>query len=375
MKIGISVTPLYHINGEHKLIDGIGAYTSHLCKELISQNVHLAPIYFKQIGETASTTSEHFLIANNPLYSLFPGNYYHSVENKIDLLHITDYLTPRIKNIPTISTIHDGVMLKHPEWLGGSKYLRYLKGAILKKLAKQVDFVITCSQANVGDIVNFWKIPAEKIAVIYWGLADSWRQKIDPDVQQTVLKKYQLTKPFFLSVGTLQPRKNTDRIINAYSHLPKHIREQFQLVLVGKNHPSLTPPSLLEKINQLQQSGQLSWLRYVPFEDLVSLYQSAYLLLFPSLEEGFGFPVLEGFASETAVITSHYGATAEIAGTAAYLVDPYSDQAISAAMIELTEKPDLRRNLIQQGLLRVKSFTWQRCAQQTISIYNKLLNN
>ena len=93
----------------------------------------------------------------------------------------------------------------------------------------------------------------------------------------------------------------------------------------------------------------------------------------PSLAEGFGFPVLEGFASGTPVITSFRGATAEIAGGAAYLVDPYSETAIATAMLELINNPAARTQLIQQGLSQVKQFTWEKCAQQTIEVYKKFL--
>ena len=115
------------------------------------------------------------------------------------------------------------------------------------------------------------------------------------------------------------------------------------------------------------------WLKYITFDDLRCLYQSAYLLLFPSLAEGFGFPILEGFASATPVITSNFGSTAELAGGAAFLVDPYSEDAISAAMLDLTEKTDIRSQLIKLGLSQVSKFTWEECAKQTREVYRKFI--
>jgi glycosyltransferase involved in cell wall biosynthesis len=375
MKIGISCTPLYTIKRSQKKIDGIGVYTANLCQALTQQNVEIKEIYFKKLKELTQPKNlkeNNFNLAMSPLFSLLP-NFYQSLPTKIDLLHITNYLVPRIKNIPTISTIHDSFMLTHPEWQNGYKNLNYLKGCILKKLTREIDHVVTGSQASVTDIVNYWKIPEKKISVIYYGLSEEWNQKSDAINQQIVLNKYGLVKPFFLTVATFQPRKNIARIINAYLNLPKRIIDNFTLVIVGEAHPSLIPASLIKQLSQLENMGRLFWLKYVTFDDLRCLYQSAKALLYPSLAEGFGFPILEGFASGTPVITTHSGATAEIAGGAAYLVDPYSEEAITTGMCELIENTTLRDQLIQQGFSRVKLFTWEKYAQETIKIYKKFI--
>lgn len=375
MKIGISVTPIYTLQGAIQNIDGIGTYTNQLYQALVNQSISVQKIYFKKTGDTFTRAqTKDFWIASNPLYSLSPGNFHNSLyASKIDLLHITNYLVPRIKHVPVISTIHDAIMLKHPEWLEGPHFLRRLKGRVLKKLNHHIDFAITCSQASVADLVNYWQIPEEKIAVTHYGLADIWQQPIDAKQRQQVLNKYQLNKPFFLMVGTLQPRKNTERTINAYLSLPPHITQHFNLIIVGKEHATLTSPLLLKKMNTLQQRGQLSWLKYISFEDLRCLYQSAYALLFPSLAEGFGFPILEGFASGIPVITADLGSMREIASDAAYLVDPYEEESIAAAMLALVETSHLRDQLIHKGLAQVKQFTWEQCAKKTIAVYNTIL--
>lgn len=363
--------------GAAKNVDGIGIYTANLCDALKNKNIDVHKIYFKRPNEIfrpiTAPQRKNFYVASSPLCSLLPGNFYNNIKNKMDLIHITDFLAPRMKGLPTVLTLHDAFMLKNAEWLTGSKIRNYLKGCIAKKLSQHADHVMTCSYASVPDIINFWGIPEHKISVVHYGLSEIWRQSIEEKIQQMVLKKYQLTKPFFLTVGTLQPRKNIERTINAFLKLPRPIIENFNLVIVGKPHATVTPPSLLEKIHRLESTGQLFWLKYIPFEDLRSLYQSAQLLLYPSLAEGFGFPILEGFASATPVITSQGSSTAEIAGGAAYLVDPYSEEAISAAILKITEQPDTRNQLIQKGLLQVKNFTWQTCAQRTIEVYKRLI--
>lgn len=372
MKIGISVTSAFNIRGEAKNRDGIGVYTAQLCQALTQQNVQIREIYFKTISESCqrNSTATQFSTAASPLCSLLLGNFYKNIQNTVDLLHITDYLAPRIKKTPIIATVHDAIMLKHPQWMDR---LNFLKIMVIKRLLKHADHFITVSNAMIPDIAHYWGIPEDKISVVYHGISDSWRRQIDLESQQAILDKYRITKPFFLMVGTLQPRKNTDRTIDAYLSLPKNITENFNLVLAGKAHPTFTPRPLLEKIHHLENQGKLVWLKYLPLADLQSLYQSAYALLFPSLAEGFGFPILEGFAAKTPVITSHLGSMAEIAGPAAYLVDPFAQDSIRAAMLNLLEKPDLRTQLIQQGALRVNTFSWETCAQNTIEIYKKFL--
>ena len=377
MKIGISITPVYNIKRELKNIDGIGAYTTHLSQALTHQNVSVKEIYFKKMGEIALSSAAfakgNFHVSQNPIYSLLPGKFYKPIKNEIDLLHVTDYLVPRIKNVPIVSTIHDAIMLKYPDWLEGSKQVKLLKRTILKKLSCQADHIITCSQSSLSDIVNFWGIPEHKISITPYGLAPFWQEKIPLSTRQLILKKYQLDKPFFLSVGTLQPRKNIERMLTAFLQLPQRITSNFNLVLVGKDHPTLTSPTLLDKIAHYRSMGQLSWLKYVPIGDLCGIYQSAYAVLYPSLAEGFGYPILEGFASGVPVITSQGGSTEEIAGNAALLVDPYSVDSISEAMLNITEQPTLREQMIQKGSDQVKKFTWENCVEKTLGVYKKLL--
>lgn len=377
MNIGISVTPLYNIKWEPQNIDGIGVYTANLFRALLAQGVSVQEIYFKRLSETLTqsppATDNSPTVAPNPLLSLLPGHFYKNITNKIDLLYVTNYFSPRIKGIPCLSSIHDAIMLKHPEWNNHSRLRYKLVKFLLKKMAKQTDHIITCSHANVPDIVNLWEIPEQKVSVIYDGIADSWRQLETPTARQKTLEKYQLTKPFFLTVGTVQPRKNLERMVDAYFSLPKPIRAEFNLVVVGKDYPNLTPPALAAKLHHLTESKQIFWLKYVPFNDLRHLYQSAYALLYPSLAEGFGFPVVEGFASATPVITSHSGATAEIAGNAALMVDPYSTEAIADAMLKLIGNPELRQQLIQQGLTRSANFTWEKCAKETLAVFKKFI--
>jgi alpha-1,3-rhamnosyl/mannosyltransferase len=136
------------------------------------------------------------------------------------------------------------------------------------------------------------------------------------------MEKFGLAPGYFLFVGTLQPRKNVERIVAAYKSLPSELQEERHLVIAGQ--AGWGSASLLTQIQSLQQEGKCSWLKYVAAEDLKTLYQCAGAFVFPSLWEGFGIPVLEAFASRVPVITSNLSSLPEVAGDAAILIDPYS---------------------------------------------------
>lgn len=179
----------------------------------------------------------------------------------------------------------------------------------------------------VPDLVEYWGVDENQISVIYQGISDWWLEKISVAEKEVVLNKFNLKKKFFLSVGTLQPRKNFSRIIQAYQLLPEAVQKEYKFVLVGKDGWQST--EIRNEIMRMTAENKVAWLQYVTQKELRILYQSAQLLLFPSLSEGFGWPILEAFASSIPVITSNTTSLPEIAGNAAYFVNPCSVEEIS----------------------------------------------
>lgn len=375
MRIGISTNTLTTINGEQKNLDGIGTYTFCLI-DALKNKIDIKKILFKSLLHTikhpkkCDQNDENVTILPSPIVSQYwPFYCYKSITNRIDLFHSTDYFVPKLKNIPVVATLHDAIMLKNPDWAGG-KY-RKLKNHILQSLISNANYVITISHAIKSDISEFWKIPANKISVIYHGMSESWFKSYHAEIKKAVLEFYNIHKPFYLIVGTLQPRKNIKRILAAFQTLPFSMQQEFMLVLVGNR--GWLDAQTLGSMMRLQYSGQLKWLQHLSLLELQCLYQSAHLKLFPSLNEGFGFPILEGFASKTPVITSRYGATEEIAGKGAYLVDPESVENIAEAIKELDHNQELRKQLIETGYARAKEFKWERCAEETLNVYSNVL--
>lgn len=365
MKLGLTA-----LNSAHQNIDGIGVYTQNLLKHFAAEDCDIKTIPY-QLLSNIPYTRDAFLPHPLALASSFTplGAWFNrSIEKKIDLFHCTNYLIPRFPKIPVIATLFDAIMLKHPEW-NKSKFSSF-KNYLKKRSARWADHYITISHAMIPELVNYWDIDEKNISVTHLGVANTWFEPISEEDKDKVLQKYKLKKNFVLSVGTLQPRKNISRLIEAYQQLPYELQKERPLVLVGKN--GWQTDELIKTIHQLEKKNVLRWLSYVTQNDLRALYQNAALFAFPSLSEGFGLPLLEAFASKTPVITSNTSSLPEIAGEAAYFIDPYNTEDISHGLFTLLNNPSLCAELIQKGHERVQQFSWDTCAKKTYKIYKKL---
>lgn len=233
--------------------------------------------------------------------------------------------------------------------------------------------VMADSQATKEDLIRFDDIPPEKIVVIYPGVDPALRPVSDAARVTAVLQKHNITPPYFLFLSTLQPRKNLNRLIDAYiqsgvSH---------QLVLAGK--PGWLSRPILDKITNLPTSSRqglrspisnkISLPGYIPDADKAALLSGATAVLYPSLYEGFGFPVLEAQACGTAVLTATTSSLPEVAGDAALLVDPLDTAALAAGICRLAQDETLCRALVEKGLVNVRRFNWGDTAVQVLNLF------
>lgn len=376
MRIGLSSSTIEpNLNLGH--MDGIGVYTQNLYQHYLALKNEVIPVVYPPFrtawnGVTlpAGITftlpcSISSLVSLTPLSTVFNNQ----IESQFEVFHATDHRIPKFKKTPVVATLHDAIMLKHPEWCNPK--LRAFKNWLMKKTARWPDRYIAISKAMVPDLVEFWGVDEKKIDVVYNGVSDQWLEKISDVEINAVLNKYQLKKGFLLFVGTFQPRKNIDRIIEAYAQLPDATQKQHKLVLVGNDGWRST--ELIDQIKRLCDKNVCAWLKNVSTDELRALYQSAKVFLFPSLSEGFGLPILEAFASGVPVITSTLTSMPEVAGGAAYLVDPFRVDEIRQGMIELLGDQAACDELIRKGSERVKAFSWKQCADQTLKIYQSLI--
>jgi len=374
VRIGLGCTTIEPTFTQGKL-DGIGFYTKHLLDEMMQLHQSVTPYIFPPLKRwrMASTLPQGKTllpyIAATSLSLCLPMLPVHAaIEKNIDVFHSTDYLVPKFKKTPVVATLNDAVMLMHPEWYYRSR-LSALKNAIRKANIQWADHVIAISESVKKEIIEFWRVKEEKISVVYDGIDAWWFEKASIEDKHAIREKYHLPENFILVVGTLQPRKNISRIIEAFLALPADIREHTPLVIVGKAGWSVD--ASLTAIAKLIASGTGYWLQYLPNDDVRTLFQAARLHLHPSLHEGFGFTILQAYASETPLITSNITAMPEIAGDAAMLVDPYSPEEIKQAILKIITSPALSQELIEKGKRRVKDFSWEKCARETLAVYGK----
>ena len=299
--------------------------------------------------------------------------YFEIVKNRIDVFHGPSFVVPVLKpkSCRYIITVHHLSWLYYPERF--TFFNRLVFTFFLPRSIRNADKIIADSYATKKDIIKFFKVPSKKIKVIYLGIDDGLytlkKDREDQEKRTEVLHKYNLPDKYILSIGSLLPRKNVVNIIRAFHELRKKGREE-KLVIIGKK--AWLYEQIFNVIKQFNLKDDVIFTGYVDDKDLPCLYGSARLLLFPSLYEGFGLPILEAMASGCPVITSNVSSMPEVAGDAALLVNPNSVREITeATKLIMTDKRQ-RENLIEKGYDQVKKFSWEKTARETLITYTAL---
>lgn len=258
-----------------------------------------------------------------------------------------------------VPTIHDIAYIRRPEF--------HLKSRI-DQLTQQVplslqraDHVITVSETSRQDIIDYYKVAEEDISIVNPGVSAEFYPR-NAEQKKSIRQKYNLPENYILSLGTLEPRKNLAGLMKAYAALPKSLRKNYPLVLVGGQ--GWLNEQFDQELTGLQKAGELISLGYVPQIDLPGLVSAATLMAYLSHYEGFGMPVIESLASGTAVITSRGTSMEEIAKGSAYLVSSNNLEEIVDGIETLLNNDTLRHNYIYQGLSVAQHYTWSNSASQ-----------
>lgn len=206
--------------------------------------------------------------------------------------------------------------------------------------------------------------------VIYIGIDYMYKPINDNHVLDSTKIRYNITNKFILHVGSLNPRKNLSRLIEAYARLHEVILDEYQLVIVGKR--IWKTDEIFTKVKQLGLENKFVFTGFVNDDDLPLLMNAADLLVFPSLYEGFGIPPLEAMACGTPVTASNTSSIPEVVADAALLFDPYNVEEMSAAMYKVLTDEQLQGKLRQKGFERVRQFSWEKAARETLAVYEEV---
>lgn len=290
-----------------------------------------------------------------------------------DSFFITMPLLGTLGSTPHVVTVHDLIPHKYPD-----KFPVGLRGlfkwSLQKSSLQRAKAIITDSLASKKDIVKIAAIKEDKISVIPLAADSDFKKINNQNALVGVSAKFNLPDNFILHVGDLNYNKNIDGLIAAFSQFAD-VYNDFSLVLVGRGFidPS---PVLTEFSNVLKKyhlDNKIIRLAGLNKNELVSLYNLSRVYVQPSFDEGFGLPVLEAFACQTPVVSSNTGSLPEVAGNAALYINPHQVSEITLALKRILSDYSLRKDLIEKGNERVKKFTWEKTAQETINLYFRAL--
>ena len=261
-----------------------------------------------------------------------------------------------------IIQVHDLIPLRFPNWRSPlTNYARYYVPQILT----QAQHIICNSHSTAKDITEFYKIPASKITPVLLAYDSNHFRPISEKLEKDTNRK-----PYFLYLGRHDKYKNINRLVTAFAALPNN--QDYELWLAGPTDKRFTP-NLRIQIAELGITDQVKILDYVNYNELPKIISNALAFVFPSLWEGFGFPVLEAMACGTPVITSNLSSLPEVTSDAAILINPYNVQEITAAMQQIIDDGQLRDKLSQLGLFRAKQFSWEKTGLATVEVLNRFI--
>ncbi len=285
------------------------------------------------------------------------------------IFHGANFRLPRFSGKKVV-TIHDLSLVRLP-WCHPAERVKRL-GKAMAKAVKEADCIVTLSEFSKREIVDYFHVSEEKIAVTYLAAASEFFQH-SPEKQAPVLAKYGLSAGgYCFYAGTIEPRKNIDVLFDAYEKLPAELQREYPLILAGFS--GWQSGALHKRIAEAEQKGWLRYLGFVSDEDLPFLFSGARLFLFPSLYEGFGLPPLEAMQSGTPVICSDSASLPEVVGKAGLLLDPHDANAWCEAISTGLTSETWRMEATNKGLTSAREFTWSRCVDETVEAYKRSLS-
>ena len=374
MKIGVDIRALMD-----ERYSGVPAYTEQLLREILRQDQENEYYLFYNSfhdfsqrfavweSERVKVVGTHYpnKIYNYLLQKIFRRPFLDRELGEVDLFWSPHFNFSNFSSATkSVLTVHDLSFLRAPEFFSGRKnFWHRLLG--LKRLIARADAIVAISENTKFDLLDIFKVPAEKIQVIYSGLNLPAAAEVD------LSSKYGLKNGFILAIGTIEPRKNLDGLILAYNILRQENPElKVQLVLAGSS--GWRNAHIYQLAKKSPFSRDIIFTGYVSEGEKIHLYRHAGLLAFPSFYEGFGFPPLEAMSYGLPVIASNNSSLPEVLGGAALLINPISVSEIAAALKIVLTDDALRNKLAAEGKKRLALFSWEKTAKEYLELFKKL---
>jgi len=378
IKIACNIQPALH-----ESMTGIGKTTYEITKRLAKDDGIFLEA-FSRSDETEkkvfnlcpdSTRIELCRTLSSQLYQLLwlflPIPYRWFFKRQVDIRLFFNFRVPPGVNAKNATVIYDMVLLAFPETM--SLRTKILLQLTLRQSVRRVDRIFTISEFSKREIVKYLDIVPEKIDVIPLGIDHSiYNTNYSNQTIESTLAKHNISSPYFLFVGTLEPRKNVDLILDAYIDLYRCEPACPLLVIVGKK--GWNYENIFHKIQTSDLQDKVRFTGYVEEVEIPKFMNGALAFLFPSLYEGFGLPPLEAMACGTPVIVSNTSSLPEVVGNAGILIDPYSVKELTAAMSRILNDTIFREELINLGKIRAQAFTWEKTVAAVYEGCSRLMN-
>jgi len=335
-------------------LTGVGHYTRELARNLAA----VAPSDSFTFIEPGGLLKKRWWSLGLPI---------HLLRNSFDLFHGTNYEIPLWSRRPTVVTIHDLSLLLNPE-VHEQKLVERARWR-LPLMTKSASKIITPSNSVKAEVCEAFKVNPDKVAVTPEAPRPAFRRREDPEL----LRRLGIDHDFVLFVGTIEPRKNLRRLVDAFEQLLRTTSLSPKLVIAGGQ--GWLMDDFAASIKQKGLADRVCLTGYLEDEDLCTLYSTCAVFVYPSLYEGFGLPPLEAMACGAPVITSRIASLRETVGSAARLVDPHDTDDLTRAMIEMLSHEHVRQHYAELSKTHVKKFSWEQTALQTLDVYRELLKN
>ena len=353
-------------------ISGVGYYTARLMDSLangagegvVRRLVVFSnrPVPVEQTEKVQVYERRRFAVRSVWMQLVLPGILR---DVRPDVVHFTNYLAPLAGRVPYLVSFHDMSLSLLPQCHTLKK--RLLTSSLIPSVARKARMILTPSESTRRDVVRLLRVDPGRVRVIPYAASPSFRPvAAGPEELERL---YGIRPPYFLYVGTLEPRKNLARALRAFASVAGTLPD-CRFVIAGQR--GWRYAEVLQAAEDPVLRGRVEFLGYLPEERLPLLYAHAHALVYPSLYEGFGLPVVEAMACGTPVLTSRSSSLAEIGEGAALLADPMDEKALADALHALATDAELRATLRARGLERARTFSWERTGRETVAAYREV---